>query len=124
MVYSPHRIIIGFIVCNLIKDALSIACLIPGKGGIYEKIYEKMVLCIKIIWGCLILFILQNIFYIIYYVENGDTKDYDTAYLVILIIINVLIFAVWLVGSRQILIPLKRIKEIDEIFKARAHVHV
>lgn len=116
------RIIIGFIVCDLIQDVLSIACLFPAKDAVYRYVFERMVLCVRMVFFCFFFYIIENIFYIIYSVNYEDRNDYDNAYLIINIIVGFSLFVILLASSRNLLRTLKRIKEIKEMAAARAHV--
>ena len=118
------RVIIGFVVCDFIEDFLNIASIFPAKEGIYRYNFDRMVLCIKILYGSLLFYIVAMICYIIYAVNYPDRNVYDNAFLVIYIICGLFIYIFLISTGRRLLGTLRRIKEIQELIAVRARVNV
>lgn len=121
---SMPRVVIGFIVCNLIMDVLNIVCIFPAKEGIYQFDHDRMVLCAKIIWGSLLFYIVSMICFIVYDSNYKSSNVYDKIFLAVSIIVGIFTYVALLVSSKRIIASLKRIKEIRELLAARARVNV
>ena len=118
------RVVIGFIVCNLIEDFLNIAVVFPAKEGIYRYNLDRMVIALKTIWGAFIFFIVSNICYIIYTTHYPDRSVIDQAYLAINLIIGVIVYVSLIYSSRRLMGLLQKIKQIQETMAIRAHINI
>jgi hypothetical protein len=118
------RVVIGFIVCNLIEDFLNIACVFPAKEGIYNYNYDRMVLSLKIIWGALFFFVVSNICFIIYSSHYPDRTVFDNVFLAINLAVGILVYISLIISSRSLFRTLIRIRQIKESLAARVHVNI
>ena len=108
------RIAIGFIVFNLIQDLLNIVVIAPAKSGLYMRNEGKMSLTINIFYFTLIVFIISNIFYVIY-LSKLESNGKDVFFVIVNIIVGLLLYVSQIIWGRIMLVRIRRINEIERI---------
>lgn len=112
------RVVIGFIIFNLIQDILNIVVIAPAKSGIYMMNEGKMGLTIKIFYFTLLVFVISNIFYVIYTCELENTGRIDILFVIVNILIGLMLYIYEISWGRTLFGRIRRINELEHIIAA------